>query len=433
MIAEIVQTNIHGHIFPFPYASINLKELILLFFFPEVRGKFVVKHMSFLGWGKTNEEVTDRPVTRSGQLTEEARQLATERAAEKKKKREEKRNKPKLEDLSPSGTEESGESSAEEYQNTSETNMAPYDQDDGMDGEGATKNVFNIRLEYDMKKIKLWFQVLENKMQFAQIRPQWTKLQVLTTVLPANLLGHIESFAALPQASAGATCYYQAKLRLIDIYGEKPHESYDKATRLVLATTPSELARQITDLICDHKQKPLENCCCAMTVMGIWLKQLSNPVRQAIANRQLGEGQLEETLKIADAVHRLVAPNEGIQLVATVATAASDLDEIAPALDPVAALRQSRGRGGTNRSRYYRGGRGYRGRGNYNSQQYRQQGGTTPQNKASTTSWGPKHADNPPQNACRQHWKFGKQAYYCRGTESSPCPWKEYCTPPGNG
>ena len=30
--------------------------------------------------------------------------------------------------------------------------------------------MFNIRLECDTKKIKLWFQVLENKMQFAKIR-----------------------------------------------------------------------------------------------------------------------------------------------------------------------------------------------------------------------------------------------------------------------
>ena len=42
--------------------------------------------MSFLNWGR-NEEGTDRPVTRSGQLTEEARQLAAEKAEERKRKR----------------------------------------------------------------------------------------------------------------------------------------------------------------------------------------------------------------------------------------------------------------------------------------------------------------------------------------------------------
>ena len=64
--------------------------------------------------------------------------------------------------------------------------------------------------------------------------------------------------------------------------------------------------------------------------MGIWLKQLSSPVRQAIATMQLGEGQLEQTLKVADAVHRSVAPTGDVQpvaqLVATVATAAGNPD-----------------------------------------------------------------------------------------------------------
>ena len=179
----------------------------------------MVESMSFLSWGRS-EEVTDRPVTCSGQLTEEARKLAAERAEEKKRKKEESKNRPKLENPSPSGTESGGDSSFEEAQTTSENNMAPYDTENGTDEEGATNTMFNIKLECDTKKIKLWFQVLENKMQFAQIRAQWTKLQVLTTVLPANLLGHIEAFAALPQASAGATCFYDAKLRLIDMYGE---------------------------------------------------------------------------------------------------------------------------------------------------------------------------------------------------------------------
>ena len=74
--------------------------------------------MSFLGWGKTQEESNNRPVTRSGQLTEEARELATARAEERKKKKEEKRLKHQLENLSPSETDESGESSIEDYLNT---------------------------------------------------------------------------------------------------------------------------------------------------------------------------------------------------------------------------------------------------------------------------------------------------------------------------
>ena len=272
----------------------------------------------------------------------------------------------------------------EETRATPEINMAPYDQENGTDGEGATKAVFNIKQECDPKKIKMWFQILENKMQFAQIKAQWTKLQVLTTVLPAELLTHIEAFAAVPQASAGSKCYYDAKSRLMNIYGDKPHESYEKAIGLVIVTTPSELARKIIDLICEHKQKPLQDCCCAKVVMGIWLKQLSPQVKQAIAPMELGEGKMEETFRVADAVHRSMKTEKQsiTQPVATIVTTNKTL--------PIAALQQARG-------------------------------------------CGQRHADNPPQDSCRQHWRFGKSAYYCRDTKSSPCPWKEYCTPPTNG
>ena len=152
----------------------------------------------------------------------------------------------------------------------------------------------------------------------------------------------------------------------------------------MLVTTPSELARRIIYLICDHKQKPLKDCCCAKVVMGIWLRQLSPQVKQAIAPMQLGEGKMEETFRVADAVHRSMKTETQTitQPVATIATTDKTL--------PIATLQQARGR-------------------------------------------GQRHADNPPQSSCRQHWRFGKAAYYCRGTESSPCPWKEYCTTPGNG
>ena len=320
--------------------------------------------MSFLPWGR-NEDNTEGPVTRSEQ-----------------KRREKAEQELKVEG-SP-GSETESNSDIFEDTRTTPAIMAPYDQENGTDGEGATKAVFNIKQDCDPKKIKMWFQILENKMQFAQIKAQWTKLQVLTTVLPSHLLTHIEAFAAVPQASAGSTCYYDAKLRLIDIYGEKPHESFEKAIGQVLVTTPSELARRIIYLICDHKQKPLKDCCCAKVVMGIWLRQLSPQVKQAIAPMQLGEGKMEETFRVADAVHRSMKTETQsmTQPVATIATTNKTL--------PIAALQQARGR-------------------------------------------GQRHADNPPQSSCRQHWRFGKSAYYCRGTESSPCPWKEYCTTPGNG
>ena len=57
---------------------------------------------------------------------------------------------------------------------------------------------------------------------------------------------------------------------------------------LMLVTTPSALARKIVDLICTHKRKPMDACCCKETVSGIWTAKLPENVRTAIANKSLG-------------------------------------------------------------------------------------------------------------------------------------------------
>ena len=45
-----------------------------------------------------------------------------------------------------------------------------------------------------------------------------------------------------------------------------------------------------------------------------------------------------------------------------------------------------------------------------------------------STSRGPRHADNPPTDACNKHWKFGKQALYCM--KPLTCPWKHIIATP---
>ena len=158
-------------------------------------------------------------------------------------------------------------------------------------------------------KIEMWFQILENKMAFLEIKSQWTKLQVLTSLLSTTpkMLANIEAFAALPRASAGNTCYYRAKQRLLEIYSRKPEDKYDLAVDLVMVTTPSDLARKIIDLICDNKREPLVNCCgCQKTCFGIWRRKMSEPVRRAIAGKSFANGDLDEVLRLADAIERTV-------------------------------------------------------------------------------------------------------------------------------
>ena len=41
-----------------------------------------------------------------------------------------------------------------------------------------------------------------------------------------------------------------------------------------------------------------------------------------------------------------------------------------------------------------------------------------------------RHADQPPQQSCGRHWKFGKSAHFCE--EPGTCPWKDIWVPKSN-
>ena len=89
----------------------------------------------------------------------------------------------------------------EEEVTTDSSNMVNYDQENATDGENAQKMLHTIKLDCDPEKIEMWFQILENKMAFVEIKSQWTKLQVLTSLLSTTpkMLANIEAFAALPR------------------------------------------------------------------------------------------------------------------------------------------------------------------------------------------------------------------------------------------
>ena len=208
--------------------------------------------------------------------------------------------------------------------------MVNYDQENASDGENAHNMLHTIKLDCDTEKIEMWFQILENKMAFLEIKSQWTKLQVLTSLLSTTpkVLANIESFAALPRASADSTCYYKAKKRLLAIYAKKPEDKFDMAMDLEMVTTPSDLARQIVDLICENKAEPLVNCCgCQKTCFGIWRRKMSEPVRTAIAGKSFANGDMDTVLNIADAIERTVKVQAQVSAVDTAGSGSSQEGE----------------------------------------------------------------------------------------------------------
>ena len=93
------------------------------------------------------------------------------------------------------------------------------------------------------------------------------------------------------------------------------------AMDLEMVTTPSDLARQIVDLICDNKAEPLVNCCgCQKTCFGILRRKMSDPMRTA-------NGEMDTVLNIADAIERTVKVQAQVSAVDTAGSGSSQEGE----------------------------------------------------------------------------------------------------------
>ena len=285
--------------------------------------------------------------------------------------------------------------------------MVAYDTDNSNDEAGALGKVANLKVPYDPEELVFWFGDIERSMKFMGVRSQLTKLQVLTTQLPSEVKAEIKPYLHIDEedAEALASCYKSTKKAIIELFGPKKEEAYDKAIGALLTSKPSQLAKKIMDLLCRNKKTPLTPCCCDTVVYGIWKKQLPEPVLQAIAGMPFDHANLKAVLDRADAVYlTLPGSKKSSQLAGIKKGAAAEIAGV------------GRGRGNS---------KGNRGRGNANAGGTRSVGrGQGQSNSTTNQNRGPKHADGPPDTACFQHYKYGKSAYYCRRPKK--CPWVSY-------
>ena len=167
-----------------------------------------------------------------------------------------------------------------------------------------------------------------------------------------------------------------------------------------MVTTPSDLARQIVDLICDNKAEPLVNCCgCQKTCFGIWRRKMSEPVRTAIAGKSFANGEMDTVLNIADAIERTVKVQGQVSAVDTAGSGTTQEGDTTVSV----LTRGGSARGGSTRGRNQRGGYRGRGRGRGQGQQ--------------------KGQETVPDGSCPQHRRYGREAYYCMDITS--CPMKD--------
>ena len=283
--------------------------------------------------------------------------------------------------------------------------------------------------------LPFYFNQVESRMSAAGVRKQWTKFTVLHTVIPSNILTEVKSIVRKSEGDFPDRLPYKAlKKEIIRIFGPRKETGMERALSRTLGSgKPSQLARQIIEDICASN---LSCDYCLGSILAVWKKSLPPSVIAAIAGRDFTKANLDTILELADDVFASSRPS-GASVAAISAVkdragtdgASAQVSSPKPAQDPdqggtlaqqIAAIQKElksfRGsRSGKGIQQANTGGRGGGKSGH---------GGRGASMSAAARSRGPRHADGPPNQACKQHWTWGKSSYFC--SDPLTCPWKDF-------
>ena len=299
--------------------------------------------------------------------------------------------------------------------------IVDFEDEDGVDDARALQEAIRAleRLQWEDDDIDFYFNQAEIKMAAHGVKKNYTKFQVLATVIPSKITLQIKSLLRKKESEyPDKNAYKLLKTEIFRIFGPKPEAGLEKALTRVLIDTPSALARTLVNDVCKTE---LQGCtCCPGIVTGLWKRQLPSNVTSGIAGKTLNKDNFNEVCQLADDIY---TSNSNKPTMAAVTS--QSLNETQPALPypvqaEVNAVRSSN-RGGRGR------GRGRGGRGNQRGGRGGQSNGSRP--SSGTSSAQPKHPDLPPGewSGCSMHRRHGRGAYFC--SEPATCPWKDIFTP----
>ena len=298
--------------------------------------------------------------------------------------------------------------------------MPAFEDENGADKANALsdalKSLSNHKYEED--ELQYWFNRAEILMAAAGVKKNFTKMQVISTLLPPHVNSEVRPLLSKAEAEFTENdAYKQLKTQVLTIFGPKRDKRIEEALNMTLTGKPSVLARALANKICKHN---LVECdCCPDVILCIWKRHLSTTVRAGIAHLQFNGETFQQVVQLADDIHENANPSGSTRTYPVAAVQAqAGLDETQPAIpyasQEVAAIRGS-GRGG--RGRGNRGGGRGRGRGATQSQSQGRGGNRR----------GPRHPDGPPESSCSMHYRWGKSSHFC--TDPLNCPWKDFIAP----
>ena len=311
--------------------------------------------------------------------------------------------------------------------------MANFEDIDGEDDANALQEACrNLRnYAWSPEDLLFYFGQIEIKMSSVGVKKQFTKFQVLSTIIPKHVTDEVKPLLRMQETEfANNDSYKQLKTEILRIFGARPEKAVERALARVMVGPPSQLLRALHEDITGGKG----DCAnCYAVISALWRRHLSSQVRAGIAEYELTKENFKELAKRADDIHFSNRPAAAISAVtaeSSVPSSPAALNETQPGLSyPVPEVNAVRNqRGGGRGGRGYRGGRGGRGNrggsgGGGNS------GGTSSGAPSSGTKHkGTKHPDLPAGDwsGCGMHFKFGRSAYFC--AEPATCPWKNVFT-----
>ena len=276
--------------------------------------------------------------------------------------------------------------------------VVAFQAEDGQDGEKAMDNLRTVHCPFNKDDVEFWFSQLEDQLTLIGVKAQWTKKIALVRFLPPEIQSEVKSLLKLNQVAAGNNIYLRIKTELLELFGQKPEDAYQRAKNRVMTGKPSQLGKAIMDDLTDGNIS-CNNC--AKTVWGMFRESLPIVVRNHVADLPFTKDTYREVFRKADQVwdsNRASEPLPSRQVAAVAAPAPSGQD--------VAAIQRNKGQNGQSGKNKNKG---------QNSQNGQGQNGQSNKNKGQGQGQDNKTAPKPKineDNLCKIHAKWKENATF---------------------
>ena len=275
--------------------------------------------------------------------------------------------------------------------------MVDFDAEDGVDGASALSDLKSLGCPFNKEDIEFWFMTLEGQLEFIEVKSQWLKRMALQKFLPMEIQSEVKALMILSKTAAGNNIYLRIKKELLDLYGSKPEEGYNRAKNRVLTGKPSQLGKALINDLC-KKEKKLEGCCCDSIVSAMFKDALPIAVRNHIAEKKFTAENYKEVFKSADQVFDSNSASEPVRQVAAV----TKDPEVAAVQSQFKKQKKDKNKGQGNQN----GQKGQNGQNSSKPNSTNQGQGTSDQNK-------PKKPVISDEGLCKIHQKWRNDATFC--------------------